>query len=238
MSLHLRITRRAVVGLLVAGVALGSAARAEAAGLGPVDLTPSFETAGVIVQLTGDSGNETVVVEVKGPGDADFHAAHPTVLFEPHALATSLFDLAPDTDYDVRVTLADPDGVSGSATQVLKLHTRAEATLPAPTRVRWVGPGGTRRGHRRHQQGRSADLTPTYALAHALPGDEIRVLAGTYPATSTDGLHGTEVARRAARRRSPTHRPGEFQWRHGRRRVLRQRRCLPGHRRIRGAERR
>jgi len=167
-----------LLGILAAGLTLSAAARAEAAALGPVSLVPSFETAGVIVQLTGDSGNETVTVEVKGPGDTDFHPAHATTLFEPHALATSLFELAPGSDYALRVTLADPDGVTGSATQRMKLHTRAQPTLPTPTRVRWVGPAG----HDSEASGAKKDdpyLTPTYALVHALPGDEIRVLAGT-----------------------------------------------------------
>lgn len=206
MGLSLRSSRRALLGFLAAGLSLGTAARAEAATLGTVTLTPSFETAGVIVQLTDDSGNETVTVEVKGPSDADFHPAHATVLFEPHALATSLFDLAPDSDYSLRVTLADPDGVTGSATQTTTLHTRAQPTLPSPLRVRWVGPGG----HDTDASGASkADpyATPGYALDHALPGDEIRVLAGTYPPASADGRHGTEAAPIVLRADDPAAKP-------------------------------
>ncbi len=160
----------------------------------------------MIVQISGDSGNETVTVEIKGPSDADFHPAHATVLFEPHALATSLFDLTPDSDYSLRVTLADPDGVTGSATQTTTLHTRAQPTLPSPLRVRWVGPGG----HDTDASGASkadAYATPGYALAHALPGDEIRVLAGTYPPASADGLHGTEAAPIVLRADDPAAKP-------------------------------
>jgi MYXO-CTERM domain-containing protein len=199
-------THRALLGFLAAGLSLGTAARAEAATLGAVTLTPSFETAGVIVQLTGDSGNETVTVEVQGPGDAGFHPAHATVLFEPHALATSLFDLSADSDYALRVTLADPDGVTGSATQTLKLHTRAQPTLPSPTRVRWVGPSG----HDSDASGASKTdpyATPGYALAHAQPGDEIRVLAGTYPPASADGLQGTEALPIVLRADDPAAKP-------------------------------
>ena len=205
MTLPLRSTRCALLGFLVAGATLFAAARAEAAALDKVSLAPSFETAGVIVQLTGDSGNETVTVEVKGPSDADFHPAHATVLFEPHALATSLFDLAPGSDYALRVTLADPDGVTGSATQMMTLHTRVDSA-PPPIRVRWVGPAG----HDAASSGAAkADpyLTPTYALAHAMPGDEIRVLAGAYAAVSADGLHGTEAAPIVLRADDPSKRP-------------------------------
>ncbi len=190
---HHRSTPRAALGLLAAGLTLATAARAEAAALGPVTLTPSFETAGVIVQLTADSGNETVAIELKGPKDADFHPIHATTLFEPHAHGTSLFELAPDTDYALRITLSDPDGVTGSATQMVTLHTRAEPKLPGPTRVRWVGPGGSDAAGAGTAKA-APYATPGYALSQALPGDEIRVLAGTYPATSADGIHGTEAA--------------------------------------------
>ena len=197
---------RTVLGLLAAGLVLGAAARAEAAALGPITLTPSFETAGVSVQLTGDSGNETVTVDVKGPTDADFHPAHATVLFEPHALATSLFELAPDTDYALRVTLTDSDGVTGSPTQMLTLHTRAEPKLPSPTRVRWVGPGGQDAAGAGTTKA-APFATPGYALSQATPGDEIRVLAGTYAATSADGVHGTDALPIVLRADDPNAKP-------------------------------
>jgi hypothetical protein len=203
---HLRATPRTLLGVVAAALALGTAARAEAAALGPVSLTPSFETAGVIVQLTGDSGNETVTVDVKGPGDADFHAAHATVLFEPHAFATSLFELAPGTDYTLRITVADPDGVTGSATQMVALHTRAEPTLPVPTRVRWVGPGGSDAAGAGTTKA-APYATPGYALSQALPGDEIRVLAGSYAAVSADGVHGTEALPIVLRADDPAQKP-------------------------------
>ena len=56
MDFPVRSIHRSLLGFLAAGLALGTASRAEAATLGAVSLTPSFETAGVIVQLTGDSG--------------------------------------------------------------------------------------------------------------------------------------------------------------------------------------
>jgi MYXO-CTERM domain-containing protein len=206
LSLRLHTAPRPLLGLLVAGLVLGTAARAEAAALGTVTLTPSFETAGVIVQLSADSGNETVTVEIKGPSDTDFHPAHGTVLFEPHAHGTSLFALKPDTDYALRVTLSDPDGVTGPATQMVTLHTRAEPKLPAPTRVRWVGPGGNDAAGSGTTNA-APYATPGYALSQAQPGDEIRVLAGTYPATSTDGIHGTDALPIVLRADDPAAKP-------------------------------
>jgi MYXO-CTERM domain-containing protein len=58
--------------------------------------------------------------------------------------------------------------------------------------VRWVGPSG----HDAAGSGASkADpyATPQYALAQAQPGDEIRVLAGTYGAVDVESLHATEA---------------------------------------------
>ncbi len=192
--------------LLGAALVLGVVSEARAATLGKVLVQPSFETAGVYISLGDDSGNESVAVEVKGPGDADFHPAHAATRFEPHAHATSLFGLAPGADYSVRVTLNDPDGVSGSATTTTTLHTRAEPSLPAPVRVRWVGPSG----HDQDSSGGSKDnpyLTPGYALAHAQPGDEIRVLAGTYGPINSEGLHATEAAPVVLRADDPGARP-------------------------------
>lgn len=48
----------------------------------------------------------------------------------PNAFAGSIFGLKPDTDYEARLTLTDPDGVSGEAVRMITLHTRVEP-LPA-----------------------------------------------------------------------------------------------------------
>lgn len=64
----------------------------------------------------------------------------------PPMFAGSVFDLSPDTAYDVRLTLSDPDGVRGRREQVVKARTRAEpkpATGGATYHVYprdWTGP--------------------------------------------------------------------------------------------------
>ena len=44
----------------------------------------------------------------------------------PNMFAGSVFELDEDTEYEVRFTLTDPDGVSGNAQRVVNVRTRAE----------------------------------------------------------------------------------------------------------------
>ena len=155
-------------------------------------LTPSFQTAGVIIKTANDDGDETVAVEVKGPADAAFHAVHPTTRFEPNGWATSLFDLTQDTDYSLRITLSDPDGVSGTASQTVTIHTLPEPVTPVPLRTLYVSTGGTSSGPGTTKA--NAFDTIASASAHAQPGDQIRVLAGTYGVVDLEQLRGTATA--------------------------------------------
>ena len=60
----------------------------------------------------------------------------------PNMFAGSVLDLEPDTAYDVRLTLADPDGVSGETTRTLTVRTRPEPKPYAGGRVFHVYPHG------------------------------------------------------------------------------------------------
>ena len=95
--------------------------------------------------------------------------------------AGSLFDLQPDTDYEVEVSLRDPDG--GCAVETLTARTRA---VPAPM------PGAP-----------VVAVTPatlTAALAAAQPGQILELAAGTYPGftATADGDAGRPIVIRAA----------------------------------------
>jgi hypothetical protein len=138
----------------------------------------AFETAGVIVTLAADNGNESVALEVKGPQDAGFRPVHPFVRYDLHNFAASLFNLQPNTLYDLRLTLTDPDDAA-PRTQLAQVRTRSESSIPAPKRVRYVAPDGQDVA----SAGRSADkayATITFAVTQAQAGDEIRVLPGYY----------------------------------------------------------
>src|SRR6185369_7433827 len=60
----------------------------------------------------------------------------------PNQFAGSLFDLKENTPYEVRLTLTDPDGVSGQAVQTLSVRTRAEPKPASDGRVFHVYPPG------------------------------------------------------------------------------------------------
>lgn len=101
---------------------------------------PTLHSLGVRWYVDGDANrNATCEVAYRPKGQADWRAGHPLlrVMGEriareeekiawtaPNMLAGSVLDLEPDTEYEVRLTLNDPDG--GSATKVLPMRTRGE----------------------------------------------------------------------------------------------------------------
>jgi hypothetical protein len=107
----------------------------------------------------------------------------------PNMFAGSVFDLNEDTEYEVKLTLTDPDGVSGAAEKIVTARTRAEPR-PAPGgRVFHVYPPGYK-GPK--QQPAFSGLLEAYYMAslggdwsRASPprvqaGDTILVHAGLY----------------------------------------------------------
>jgi hypothetical protein len=95
-----------------------------------------------------------------------------------HLFAGSIVDLTPDTEYEVRLSLSDPDG--GSKAQTLRLRTTAVPRLAATMQRRYVTPLGP---------GQSAGGSGTQndpfrglraALLRAQPGDMLTLASGTY----------------------------------------------------------
>ena len=106
----------------------------------------------------------------------------------PPRFAGSILDLEPDTEYEVRLTMKDPDGVSGQAVQTAKVRTRGEPKAAADGRVLHVYPP-TWRGAK--QEPSFTGLMAAYAGAgtgdwnvvfqrKVDPGDVILVHAGLY----------------------------------------------------------
>jgi hypothetical protein len=92
-------------------------------------------------------------------------------------LAGSVVGLTPDTEYELRLRLTDPDG--GQAEKILKARTIAEPVAPADARVLHVVPGAG------GGSGMAADPLKGLAAAQKLarPGDIILVHAGQYDGT-------------------------------------------------------
>jgi hypothetical protein len=156
----------------------------------------AFETAGIIVTLSADNnGNESVALEIRNPATGNFEPAHNFVRYDANNFATSLFNLAPGSGYDVRLTLTDPDGVSGSATFNTQIITLAENTTPVASRIITVGASG-------------ADFTTIQAaIDTAIPGDEIRVSPGNYNAVSISDVIASAASPIVVRAANPNNRP-------------------------------
>lgn len=115
----------------------------------------------------------------------------PLLVYEvPNMFSGSLFDLEPDTAYEVRVTMSDPDGVQGVAVQTGRFRTRGEPTTESEggnvyhvypwdyTGPR-IEPSFTGLLAAYYREARHADWA-TVGPIRVRPGDTIVVHAGVY----------------------------------------------------------
>src|SRR3954465_8943400 len=122
---------------------------------------PTLENLGFEWRIDGDDNrNARVEVQYRKTGDRMwqrgmdlFRLQGERVLsnvrfdvINPNMFAGSVLDLEPDTAYDVRFTLTDPDGVFGDAVKTVHVRTRPEPMPYAGGRVfhvyphDWTGP--------------------------------------------------------------------------------------------------
>jgi hypothetical protein len=151
---------------------------------------PTLETIGVALPITsGDTNyNASVLVSYRRVGDAAWRSALPLLRVRPEMLsdedptsftvaeqfAGSIFDLSPDTEYEVMLDVRDPDG--GNTTRSAVIRTRAAPPAgPATPRVVNVST--------------AAQLTT--ALSNALAGDVITLADGVYQGPFTISRSGT-----------------------------------------------
>ncbi len=95
---------------------------------------PTLHCAGFHWEITGD-GNENATARIgfRKVTESEWHRG--LEFMRAHAddhdfVVGSLFNLTPGTAYEARITLVDPDGVEGEATQTVEFTTRTEPTLP------------------------------------------------------------------------------------------------------------
>jgi len=100
-----------------------SAAGAFSNSISSISVEPTFECAGIIVNLSGTDDPGVVTLEVKGPTESTYKLAHPFLRYDNQHMASSLFDLTPGTTYSIRVTLG------GTAT-TSTVTTRTEFVVP------------------------------------------------------------------------------------------------------------
>ncbi len=179
------------LGVALALVSTSSALAQNASSPGtPVAPHPTLEHIGVEWPVSGDADHDGVVtVRFREVGGA-YRPAMPLRSVPEGSNegfswtrrhAGSLFGLEPDTDYEIELTLSDPDG--GGTVQTLTVRTRAVPVAAA--------------------NARRVDVTPATldaALAQAAPGDLIVLGAGTYDTlvVESDGTPGQPIVLRGS----------------------------------------
>jgi hypothetical protein len=150
----------------------------------PVLDRPTLIALGIQLPVTGDDNyNGAVTVRYRVTGTAAWRQGQPLYRVHPESAPTwpiapqfagSIFDLRPNTTYDIELHAVDPDG---PVDQILTLTgtTNQVPGDPANPRVRNVTD--------------AASLSA--AMATALPGDVITLANGIYPGTFGTGASGT-----------------------------------------------
>lgn len=176
------------------GTGIGGATTAVGSTVGTLELYGTFEAMGVIATLpVGADPNRNAVanLEYRVAGSSVYLTGFPLTRTGSTRFVGSLFWLTPGTSYDVRVHYSDPDGAPlDTGWAGATAATRAEITIPSPTRTLVVAPNGS---------GTVCSVATPCALSQALglaqAGDEVLLGAGTY---YTGGLtvskSGTAVA--------------------------------------------
>ena len=176
------------------------------------DLTverPTLLSIGIDWRIGGDENrNAAVDMAYRRKGETAWHkglaplrlqgehvstGSPPLKYIVPNMFSGSLFDLQPDTDYEIKLTLTDPDGVSGEAVRTVSAHTRPEPQVPTGGKVYHVYPWGYKGAKQEPsfiglnaayylEGGRHADWSNVSA-PRVQPGDVILVHAGIYKDT-------------------------------------------------------
>ena len=135
-----------------------------------------------------DNGNASCQIKYRKVGTAQWHAAQPLLRVNRdivdeasneyvvgNLLAGSVLFAEPNTDYEVELTLTDPDGVSGTSVRTATVKTRAVPECPAPVNTfhlyppGWQGPTSAPSYHKLQK-----------ALNVLRPGDLLLVYPGTH----------------------------------------------------------
>ena len=132
----------------------------------PVLDPPTLHCLGVAWPVKGDANrNARIDVDVRKVGATGWNRAAPLFRVEPKLFAGSVVGLEPDTAYEIKLSLSDPDG--GAAEKTLASRTRAEPKAPADLAEIHVRPGPNALRDAQRQAG---------------PGTVLLLHAGTYEA--------------------------------------------------------
>ncbi len=138
----------------------------------------NFHAAGIVATITGDTDQDaSIALEFRRAGAAAFRGAQPLIRISTTTFTGSLFSLAPGGSWEARLTLSDPDGTTGTATQTTGFTTRS-AILAEPTvQTLFVAPGGDDGG-----PGTAGQPLATIqeAADRAAPGTLVSIAPGIY----------------------------------------------------------
>jgi parallel beta-helix repeat protein len=167
-----------------------AAIAADAVSIVSVAARGNYHAGGVVLTVSGDDNrNAAAALEWRPAGPGAFRLAQPLARADATRLAGSLFALAPGRSYEVRVTVTDPDGVTGPPSATAVLDTRAEAFAEPSLRRLYVAPSGsddnpgTSPGSPLRTIQKAADL--------AQAGDLVSIAAGVYRETVSVPRSGT-----------------------------------------------
>lgn len=188
-SVLARLAAAGVVLLFVGGRPATLAAQSNDALPGMIRSYSTISSIGVEWDLAGDADHDAMVtVEFRISGTAGWRTALPLVRVDydgSNMLAGSMLFLSSNTEYEVRLTLADPDG--GSDRQTVLVATRPVPVMPAFGRRFHVVPGSG--------GGDGSWVNPFRGIAAAenlaQPGDIFLVHAGNYGGRITFTKPGT-----------------------------------------------
>jgi hypothetical protein len=188
--LHLRYAAFAVLLVGVIG-ALSSAVTAQANGTipGAIRTYSTISSIGVEWDIAGDADHDaTASVEFRVAGTTAWRSALPLMRVDyngANRLAGSVLFLTPNSAYEIRLTLTDPDG--GGTVQTVGLATRPVPVMPVAGRTFHVVPGAG--------GGNGSTASPFRGIpaaeAVAQPGDVFHVHAGSYGGRVTFTKPGT-----------------------------------------------
>lgn len=170
-----------VAGLLLFAVGAPAAVAAQNATV-PGDVSsphPTLENLAVVWEISGDDNlNGVVAVRYREAGANDWRTGLPLFRIPAGSNSTgsfgtgngqwsnkhsgSIFDLKPDTLYEIELTLSDPDG--GGTTKTLSARTRPVPQPAADSAIKDVAPSSL-----------------VSSLSGARPGDILLLGAGSYP---------------------------------------------------------
>ena len=183
---------RALFGLLAACAVAPIAHAQDATTAGELTTPhPTLEHLSIEWAIDGDDDEDgRAAVRFRETGAAEWRDGHPLLRVPAgsnegfswtNRHAGSLFGLRPDTEYEIEVTIEDPDG--GGATRTITARTRPVPTVSADAPT--------------------TDVTPSSfedALRDAAPGDVLVLAAGTYASFTApnNGAEGSPIVVRAA----------------------------------------